>query len=261
MNYHLKPGYSERAEPEYWVDETGDTLWQPDVYLEAASLAERLGAGTIIDVGCGSAAKLIELHPAFEIVGVDYGPNIEACRAAYPFGEWLESDFDSGVEIPVQNADDAVVVCSDVIEHVRKPERLLHQLRSLLDRGALALILTTPERNLRRGTAHVGPPPNVAHTREWALEELQAFMADEGLEGHFGLTRTNDREPFLRTNFAVIPSSSLGAKGEALESWWAYRERWQAAVLEHEKLVLPQRRVRRRVGRLLRRSAARFRAG
>ena len=194
-------------------------VWQPDVYLEAASLAALLGATTIVDVGCGSAEKVAVFRNEYKIVGVDFGVNIEACRARYDWGDWIGADLDDDDSpLPLSSLNDSIVVCADVIEHVVHPERLLRKLRDLLERGATALVLTTPERDLRRGRKHIGPSPNVAHVREWALDELRGFMADEGLEGYFGLTRTNDTAPYLHTIFAVIPGAGLGARAEELSA-------------------------------------------
>jgi 2-polyprenyl-3-methyl-5-hydroxy-6-metoxy-1,4-benzoquinol methylase len=77
-SYFLPSGYESRLEPEYFVDEELNAVWQPDLYPEAATVARRLGSRRIIDVGCGTAEKLARLHPEFEVVGIDFGSNIAA---------------------------------------------------------------------------------------------------------------------------------------------------------------------------------------
>jgi hypothetical protein len=68
----------------------------------------------------------------------------------------------------------------DVIEHLRRPERLLSKLRFALAAGMPA-VLSTPDRVRTNGPDHLGPPPNLEHVRAWALDELAAFLADEGI--------------------------------------------------------------------------------
>ena len=261
IDYHLKPGYEERLDPDYWLDESTEVVWQPDVYREATDLAERIGARLLIDIGCGNGEKLAPYRDQYDIIGIDFGANIESCIARYDWGEWIVADLDADAEpLPVGAVADSVVVCADVIEHVIHPERLLRKLRDLLDRGALALVLTTPDRELRRGLQHTGPSPNRAHVREWALTELERFMGDEGLAGMFGLTRTNDREPFLHTIFSVVPGPRLATRQAALEHWWAYREHWQEIALAHEALLVEsQSHLVLRAGRRVRRGLRTFR--
>jgi SAM-dependent methyltransferase len=257
VTYFLKDGYVERLQPEYWIDETGDMVWQPDVYEEAANLAHRVRATTLVDVGCGNGAKAAPLAEELEIIGVDFGPNIEECRRRYSFGTWIEADLDAQGPLEAVEAAGAVVVCADVIEHLLRPERLLGKLRGMLDAGALALILTTPDRDLRRGAAHLGPPPNPAHVREWSSPELEAFMRSEGLDGKFGLTRTNDAAPFLHTIFVAMPGAALGAAAE-FDDWWRYRALWEQIAREHETLYAKIRRsVWVRAGRRVERLAGR----
>jgi hypothetical protein len=94
QDFHLEPGYIERAEPHYFEDEE-DSEWQPDVYPFALGLLGACGAPKVIDVGCGEAAKL---RPFFEanvtVVGIDYGANISHCRERYPRGDWREVDLE-----------------------------------------------------------------------------------------------------------------------------------------------------------------------
>jgi SAM-dependent methyltransferase len=192
--YEIRSGYTHRPEPEYFADTqtlSEPIVYQPEVYAHAAEAAAALGATRIIDFGCGTGGKLVELADRFEIVGIDYGPNIELCRSTYDVGTWLVDDFDAPGPVDVDPAG-AVVVCSDVIEHVRRPEILLGKLRAALEGGAVAVLISTPERELTYGLWHHGPPPNRAHVREWSTRELAALLRRSGFEhGSVGLTRSN----------------------------------------------------------------------
>jgi len=77
--------------------------------------------------------------------------------------------------LPV-SADGVVVVCADVIEHVTDPVLLLQKLASA-QRGAHALFLSTPERDLTYSRAHNGPPLNPRHVQEWTLRESARLRA------------------------------------------------------------------------------------
>ncbi|MFC1791945.1 hypothetical protein ACFL0I_05750, partial [Gemmatimonadota bacterium] len=43
------------------------------------------------------------------------------------------------------------------------------------------VLLSTPERDLRRGPDDMGPPGNPAHIREWNQEELRQYLESQGL--------------------------------------------------------------------------------
>jgi SAM-dependent methyltransferase len=234
--YFLPPGYESRLEPQYFVDEDLDAVWEPDLYPEAATVARRLGSRRLIDIGCGTAGKLVALHPEFEIVGIDFGSNIAACRDRYSFGTWIERDLDSSEDFGYDDVAGAVLICGDVIEHLVHPERLLRMMRSTLDRGALAFFLSTPERELTNQGPQFGPPPNPAHVREWTLGELEQLFASEGLEGYFGLTRSNDVMPYMRTSIAAIPGDTPESR-EVVRDWFDERRKWQALAVSQDKLI------------------------
>lgn len=128
----LRVAYESRLEPEYFVDEELNAVWQPDLYPEAATVARRLGARRIVDVGCGTAAKLAELHPESGVVATDFGSNIGACRARYPFGASVERDLDSRMDLGYEDVAGATLICGEVIEHLVHTERLLRMLRGVL---------------------------------------------------------------------------------------------------------------------------------
>lgn len=204
--YFLKPGYTSRARPEYFTDDTGDVVWQPDVYPVAARAAGRIGASLLVDVGCGRGAKLVASAEGLDTVGIDVGENLLHCRERYPDRRWLECDLDRPHALPLSPAElaRAVVVCSDVIEHLAEPEHLLASLRGAL-RHAPLLVLSTPERDLTRGVHDTGPPPNPCHVREWALAELVELLAHHGLPPRqVGLTRSEDRWELMQTILVFV---------------------------------------------------------
>jgi len=198
----IRAGYRHRPKPEYFAD-TETTLaqivYQPEVYAHAAEVAAALGATHLIDFGCGTGGKLGQFANRFEIVGIDYGPNIEWCRQSYDFGTWIEHDLDAPDAVGVDAAR-GIVICSDVIEHVEHPDVLAAKLRAALNQGALAVLISTPEREVTHGLWHNGPPPNVNHVREWTIRELVAFLRRQGFHhGSAGLTRNNSVENVAST--------------------------------------------------------------
>jgi SAM-dependent methyltransferase len=203
QTFFLPSGYVHRAKPEYFADTDESMIWQPDVYQDAATVARRLGASRIIDIGCGDGRKLGELHPEFQIVGVDFGPNIQKARASHPQGTWIEHDMEGGTPIPLDDWDGSVVICSDIIEHLMDPLRFLGEIKPKLGR-VLALVISTPERRYTRGADHLGPPPNPCHLREWALEEFDALLGWAGFDQRqLGLTRSSNEDYQLNTILAL----------------------------------------------------------
>jgi SAM-dependent methyltransferase len=178
------------------------------VHVLAGTLAQLGGARYLVDIGCGRAEKLVESAQAFGLtpIGIDYGENLARCRAAYPAGAWIEADLESavGVVIPADVLRDAVVVCADVIEHLKDPTNLLALLRECM-RSARAGLLSTPERDRTRGPDHPGPPPNPCHVREWNARELREFLQASGLTVTFtGLTRSHDVWDAMQTILVML---------------------------------------------------------
>ena len=207
-HFELPQCYQPRSTPAYYEDSpenNGGVTWQPDVYSAAAQIGRSLNCRTIIDIGCGHAGKLKALKDDFKLIGVDYGPNIAHCRTMFPFGIWLESNLEEVSILPIPNHTlyESVIICSDVIEHLRNPKRLLQQLKRMLE-VAPALVLSTPDRVLTHGATHAGPPPNPAHIREWSKDELERLLNREGFSlATITHTRSNDASNERSTILAV----------------------------------------------------------
>jgi hypothetical protein len=206
--YYLPIGYAERLEPEYCEDDYG-AEYQPDVYRQVADLAQTLGATTIVDVGCGRAFKLAALHSDFNVVGIDFGSNIEYCRGTYRFGTWIDHDLERQSELPVDRTllADSVVVCADVIEHLQRPERALRAIREAATL-ARATLISTPDRNRTEDRSPAGPPLNPCHVREWTRGEFASLLRWCGFDrGYLTYTRAYQGAPGLTTILYVLRGS------------------------------------------------------
>jgi hypothetical protein len=206
--FRLPADYVERDRACYFSDEPRTAEWddsvritfQPDVYTLAEWIAwsttPDVDRETILDVGCGWAEKLAAIHDrhsTWDFVGVDYGSNLARCRTSYTWGRWIEANLET--QGCVDRLDrvvpyHAIVVCSDVVEHLLDPRPLLDSLAQL-DRATY--VFSTPERDVQHGYDHRGPSPNVHHVREWNAEEFHLLLQDHGFAVRFhGLTRGHD---------------------------------------------------------------------
>jgi hypothetical protein len=206
-SYAIKHGYTARVQPESFMPlHNTEVIHQPDVYEFAAYLARQFGCTHIIDLGCGVRDKLANLHPEFQIIGIDLPAVIAHCKHNFSFGQWIEHDFDT-VEplfLDPNVITNAVVICADVIEHLCFPEHLLAAIHSLLNSAPIALI-STPERDLVRGYQDYGPPANQHHAREWNLREFETLLLTCGFNLEFiGLTFNNSVSRKKHTILAVL---------------------------------------------------------
>jgi len=99
-----------------------------------------LGAGSILDLGCGTgeiAARLAEMFPGASLVGVDLEePHLERARAkCAPFGERVR--FQTGDALALPFADDRfdLVVCRHVLQAVPDAARVLAEIKRVLRPG------------------------------------------------------------------------------------------------------------------------------
>ena len=205
-NFCIKKGYRSRDNPEYFKDTIADVIYQPHVYHFAGYLAQRFGCEYVIDVGCGTAGKLIKLSPPLKIIGIDIGDNITFCRRIYPMHSWIECDLENPEDLNFSEdlLARAVIICADVIEHLRNPLSLLQKLKDFLNYSPVCL-LSTPERDLVRGLGDFGPPTNPHHVREWNITELYNLLSLLGFNVEFiGLTINNDRDFEKKTILAIL---------------------------------------------------------
>lgn len=180
MNYGLPENYISRIEPQYFNDDLPNASeWQADVYRLAVELARQAGVKRLVDIGCGRGGKLVPYADEFEIVGLDYGANIDYCQREYP-GTWVRADLSAEILKP-ELFQGAVVICADVIEHIPHPEALIQSLRNASETADFVLLSTPDRARVHGNRVHNGPPVNPAHVREWSNAELKDWLRSEKL--------------------------------------------------------------------------------
>lgn len=208
--YRLPRDYRSRLDPEPYLDMPGGVVFQPHVYELALFVAERANVEHIIDIGCGAATKLQAVQHNFEIICVDTPAGIELAKSCLCRAEFIETDLENGLsELPDNMFDNAVVICADVIEHLRDPFPLALRLAEIESRCKF-LFISTPDRDRARGLMHLGPPTNTAHVREWTAGEFGVFLKDAGfcdglLIGH---TINNDVNLLKATTLVIAGRDS-----------------------------------------------------
>lgn len=173
-----QPGYKERLDNEAF-DDTGLTdEFQKEVYEYAAQVYDReSGMGKVhgvIDVGCGSAYKLMKHFSDTWTLGIDTAPTVEWLKNTYKGRNWEVCNFS---HVNAGLLEGSLVICSDVIEHIPDPDQMMVYLRRMCP---VKLILSTPDRDLlpyiQADFKKSGPPVNPCHVREWNFKEFEAYV-------------------------------------------------------------------------------------
>jgi len=112
------------------------------------SYADVRRLNSIVDIGCGDAARLFELRkivpPETECIGLDLRFQLDVLKRAYAANIRLVE----GSETDLENLRDAahdLMIMSQILEHLRDPVDALERLRSKLVRNGL-LLIETPNR-------------------------------------------------------------------------------------------------------------------
>jgi len=170
-NYGIKPGYRHRGQPASWDDRKWRAQFQQPVYDLARTLMRKERLVSVLDIGSGSAYKLVHTLGDYQTIGSDIQPAFTYLQQQYPARRWFLSDLERPCPIPCVD----LVLCSDVIEHLSDPDILLDYVASISDWKKL--VISTPNRDKARGPGSMGPPGNPCHAREWIPSELIPYVA------------------------------------------------------------------------------------
>lgn len=162
----------------HWVESTGPlhrlnayTLGRYELALSALQAGGLQKGAKVLDVGCGDGALTGFIASRFQadVEGIDVTQlPIELARQEFAKRGWSgRFTVIEGYEYPFADGAFAAVVCSDVIEHVQKPEQLLAEMWRLVAPGG-RLVVTTPIR-------YTEAPLDRMHVQEWFAGEFRDF--------------------------------------------------------------------------------------
>jgi ubiquinone/menaquinone biosynthesis C-methylase UbiE len=126
----------------------------------------------LLDIGCGTARHAVELaHRGFDVVALDFAPEMLACAAARAAREGVALDLrqlDVRSRLPFDDHSFDGVLCSYVLQAIDDPVRLFRETRRVLKQGAV-LLAEVPVR--RAGWTDVVSSPT---SRPFLLVKLMA---------------------------------------------------------------------------------------
>jgi len=171
--YKIKENYNHRNFAKNFNDLENTDEWQNEVYEKALELSVKFNYNTIVDIGTGSAYKLIKYFNDYNTIGYDIPKIVSNLKETYPDKIWRD-DF-----IPIKCD---LLIASDIIEHLKDPTDLINFIK---ESSPTKIILSTPDRDLIK-TNQDGPPINRSHYREWSFKEFYDYINDYFLiEDHF----------------------------------------------------------------------------
>lgn len=142
-----------------------------DAVIAAGALGGQAD-GRALDVGCGDGVLTFKLARAgWEAYGVDLSDiALQAARAELAQRR-AKAEFRraSCYDLPFPDDWFNLVVCSEVIEHVLEPDRLLTEMRRVVKKGG-RIVVSTPRRLTKI-------PADSEHVQEWFAEDFRELVA------------------------------------------------------------------------------------
>jgi len=109
--------------------------------------ARALAPTRVLDVGCGEGVLLDAFGDGVQVIGVDVsGDSLRACHRDHPTREVIQANGTQGLPFDSRTFD--LVLCTEVLEHVPEPARLISELWRVCAPNGRA-ILTVPIERLK----------------------------------------------------------------------------------------------------------------
>jgi SAM-dependent methyltransferase len=147
--------------------------------------------GKIVDIGCGIGDLLSEIrsrYPNLTLAGCDFSPKgIERARVRIPDGEFLECHIRD--TLPYQDCEFDIVFCTDFLEHLEYPEKIVVELVRICKPGGLVVVVV-PDGDVDQFLGHLW---------FWSGQRLREFL-DPWKASVFKLPETGELMAIIHTD-------------------------------------------------------------
>ncbi|HEY3822042.1 MAG TPA: class I SAM-dependent methyltransferase [Polyangiaceae bacterium] len=154
-------------------------VYRRDVILRILALGSAPAPVRMLDLGCGSGEldmHVLRERADAEILGLDMSETgIEMARTKVPTGHFHRQDFSRPLDLPGFDRWATHGVCTEVLEHLDDPTKMLANVRPLLATGA-KLVITVPAGPMSAFDRHVG------HRKHFTRRLLRTTIEDAGFE-------------------------------------------------------------------------------
>ena len=86
--YCINDSYQARTQYHHYDDSLLEDEWQLEIYLHALGLMKKNKFKSIVDIGCGSAYKLITYLGDYQTIGLELPVNVQKLQKKYPERKW-----------------------------------------------------------------------------------------------------------------------------------------------------------------------------
>jgi SAM-dependent methyltransferase len=181
MNERVENGARDDWE-EHWRDYAHAAAHNPaQEYrrrLVLDAIAEHPPVRRVLDIGAGTGDLAADVHRSFptaQILGIDVsGSGLAAAREKVPEAVFLQRDLlEEQPETDAHRGWATHAACSEVLEHVSEPERLLRQASGYLSPGC-KLVVTVPGGPMSAFDRYIG------HRRHYTPDDVRRLLVDAG---------------------------------------------------------------------------------
>jgi ubiquinone/menaquinone biosynthesis C-methylase UbiE len=155
--------------------------WLIRHYLETiASLIEYTGVAELFDAGCGEgfvARYLSQYQPELQLAGMDIdGGVLAVAQLLNDGGSFVQGDVG---RLPVQDDTYELVLCNEVLEHLRDPEQALREVKRITRHYSMFSVPREPHYRLANITIGAnlrrwGDDPD--HHQRWTRKQFVRFL-------------------------------------------------------------------------------------